>query len=223
MPAERSIPTQGDWIHAVKDDCQVCHQMGNKITREMPRNLGTFPSATEAWKRRIMSGQVGEEMRINMGHFGYDRGIAMFADWTQRITAGEVPPAPPRPQGIERNIVLTIWDFGGPATFLHSEVSTDKWNPQVNANGPVYNGDWSGGTLVLVDPEENSASTIKIPLRNEADRKYMPTWSPQQLMAPSPYWGNRSSGRRRRQSQEHADGSQRPAVDQHGESQAGSA
>ena len=184
------IPTQADWIHAVKDDCQVCHQMGNKITREMPRNLGTFPNATEAWKRRIISGQLGEEMKINMGHFGYDRGIAMFADWTQRITAGEVPPTPPRPQGIERNIVLTIWDFGGPATFLHGEVATDKWNPQVNANGPVYNGDWSGGTLVLVDPEENSASTIKLPLRNEADRKFMPTWSPQHVVAPSPYWGN---------------------------------
>ena len=42
---------------------------------------------------------------------GYDRGIAMFADWTDRITAGEVPPAPPRPQGIERNVVLTLWDF----------------------------------------------------------------------------------------------------------------
>ena len=53
-------------------------------------------------------------MVARMNVFGYDRGIAMFADWTERINAGEVPPAPPRPQGIERNVVLTLWDIAGP-------------------------------------------------------------------------------------------------------------
>jgi hypothetical protein len=183
-----AFPTQGDWINAVK--CESCHALGDKVTREMPRNLGTFPSATDAWKRRIQSGQEAWGMIRAVNQFGYDRGIAMFADWTERITAGEVPPEPPRPKGLERNIVLTVWDFAGPKAFLHSEVSTNRWNPQENANGPVYNADWSGGTLELVDPQENTASTIKIPLRNEADRKSMPTWSHQEVTAPSPYWGN---------------------------------
>jgi hypothetical protein len=83
-----------------------------------------------------------------------------------------------------------VWDFGGPKSFLHSEVSTNRWDPQVNPGGPVYNGDWSGGTIVLVDPQENSASTITIPLPKEVNRKDMPTWSPQQITATSPYWGN---------------------------------
>jgi hypothetical protein len=194
MPAPdgggKPVPTQGDWIDSVKTGCQTCHQLGNKTTREMPRNLGTFPDATKAWERRIQSSQVGGNMVARMNVFGYDRGIAMFADWTQRVTNGEVPPAPPRPSGVERNVVLTLWDIAGPKSFLHSEVSTNRYNPTVNKNGPVYNGDWSGGTLVEVDPEENTASTIKIPLPRESDRKSMPTWSPQSLTAPSPYWGN---------------------------------
>jgi len=185
-----AIPTQGHWIDSVKTGCEACHQLGDRMTREMPKNLGTFPSAADAWKRRIQSSQVGASMVNSMSRLGYDRGIAMFADWTQRITEGEVPSAPPRPAGLERNVVLTVWDIAGPKSFLHSQVSTSRWDPHVNANGPSYNGDWSGGTLVLVDPQENSASTIKIPLPKEADVKSMPTWSPQQLTAPSPYWGN---------------------------------
>ena len=60
---------------------------------------------------------------------GRQRGLEMFARWTDRIAAGEVPPAPPRPQGRERNLVLTMWDWGGPATFAHDELTTDKRNP----------------------------------------------------------------------------------------------
>ncbi len=47
------IPTQAHWVDLVKSGCQACHQMGTKITREMPRNLGTFPSVTDAWERRV--------------------------------------------------------------------------------------------------------------------------------------------------------------------------
>ena len=74
-----AIPTQAHWVDLVKSGCQACHQMGTKIIREMPRNLGTFPSATAAWDRRIRSGQTGGEMVDTMSQFGYNQGIAMFA------------------------------------------------------------------------------------------------------------------------------------------------
>ena len=64
--------------------------------------------------------------------------IKNFADWTDRIAAGEVPPAPPRPQGLERNVVITEWDWADPKAYLHDEVSTDRRQPTVNANGPIY-------------------------------------------------------------------------------------
>ena len=69
---------------------------------------------------------------------GTQRALAMFADWTDRIAAGEVPPAPPRPQGVERNVVITQWDWADPKAYLHDEVSTDRRNPTVNANGLIY-------------------------------------------------------------------------------------
>ena len=74
-------------------------------------------------------------MSGGLNNMGRERALAMFADWTDRIAAGEVPPAPPRPQGIERNVVITQWDWADPKAYLHDEVSTDRRNPTLNANG----------------------------------------------------------------------------------------
>ena len=68
-------------------------------------------------------------MRRRSTSLGRERALAMFADWTDRIAAGELPPAPPRPQGIERNVVITEWDWADPKAYLHDEVSTDRRNP----------------------------------------------------------------------------------------------
>lgn len=195
MPAPagggRAMPTQGNYIDSIKSGCQACHILGDEITRDMPKNLGTFTSTSAAWQRRILSGQLGPDMLRSMGNIGYERGISMFADWTDRIDAGEVPPAPPRPQGIERNVVLTLWDFGASNSFLHGVAVSNRYDTHVNAHGPVYNADWHGGTLLVVDPQENTASSMAVPLPPSANRSAMPTWSPQQPVSePSPYWGD---------------------------------
>ena len=90
-----------------------------------------------------------------LNQFGRKRVLEMFADWTDRIAKGEVPPTPPRPQGAERNIVITEWDFAEPKVYLHDVVSTDRRNPRVNANGPVYGSlELSADYLPVVDPED---------------------------------------------------------------------
>ena len=109
--------------------CTACHQLGTRGTREIPKALGTFHSSAEAWERRVQSGQAGAQMVGGLNAMGKDRALAMFADWTDRIAGGEVPPAPPRPQGVERNIVITQWDWADPKAYLHDEVSTDRRNP----------------------------------------------------------------------------------------------
>jgi hypothetical protein len=165
--------------------------MGNKATREIEPELGTFDSPSLAWERRLMSGQTGQQMTNNLNNFGHDRGLAMFAEWSNRIAKGDVPPAPPRPQGIERNVVITLWDFGTETSFFHDVISTDEWNPTTNAYGPIYGLDFSAGTIAILDPAKNTKSAmIKIPLRNENDRKLMRPHTAQQVAAPSPYWGN---------------------------------
>ena len=60
---------------------------------------------------------------------GRDALLDALADWSGRIAAGEAPEAPPRPKGIERNIVITQWDWGDKFTYAHDEVATDKRQP----------------------------------------------------------------------------------------------
>ena len=44
--------------------------------------------------------------------------LDIFAQWSDRIQAGEVPAAPPRPQGVERNLVITEWDWSDATGFI---------------------------------------------------------------------------------------------------------
>ena len=49
-----------------------------------------------------------------IGRLDAQRAFKLFADWTDRIAAGELPAAKPtRPQGVERNVVITLWDWAG--------------------------------------------------------------------------------------------------------------
>jgi hypothetical protein len=204
-PAERDAPStstggdrpanqieqkvsQADWIYSLKRGCGACHEMGNKFTREIPSALGHFDTGAEAWQRRIQSGQEGGTMVRGVSLLGYDLGIGMFSDWTNRVAAGELPPTPARPDGIERNVVVTLWDVGTPKSFVHDAISTDKHNPRANANGPVYATEWSSGMFEGIDPVENTKFAMKIPVP-EVAAEFRRT-HPQKMLKPSPYWGD---------------------------------
>ena len=181
-----NMESQAEWIRTLKSGgCMACHQLGNKATREVPVELGEFDSLETAWDRRIQSGQAGGSMVRGLNGLGRPRALTMFADWTERITAGELPPAPPRPQGTERNIVITQWDWADPKAYLHDEASTDKRDPTVNANGPIYGAlEASADYVPVLDPVRHVASQAKIPVRDPDT----PVAAGPPLM-PSPYWG----------------------------------
>ena len=120
-----NMKSQGQWLHFLKtDSCWSCHQLGEKATREIPKSLGHFDSSTAAWARRILSGQAGNNMINGLAQLGPERALPMFADWTDRIAAGELPPTPPRPQGVERNVVITEWNWADPKAYLHDEIAS---------------------------------------------------------------------------------------------------
>jgi hypothetical protein len=181
-----AMATQHHWINQIKTNCVVCHQIGNEATRKFPEALGKFESSVAAWDHRVKVGQDGRTMTNAVDVLGRQRGLEMFADWTDRIAAGELPPVPPRPQGIERNLVLTLWDWGGRSTFAHDELTTDKRNPTANPNGLIYGVDWGNDAFLIVDPVRNSTTEMGIPV---LDPK-VPPGKPQSMPAPSPYWGN---------------------------------
>ena len=182
-----NIKTQGDWIQRTKSGgCTACHALGTKGTREIPAALGQFPNSVAAWDRRVKSGQAGAQMNNGLNNFGRTRVLKMFADWTDLIKAGELPPAPQRPQGVERNVVITQWDWADPKAYLHDVVSTDRRNPRVNANGPVYGAlELSADYTPVLNPVTNTASRIPLTVRD-------PNTPPTSAAMPetSPYWGD---------------------------------
>jgi len=180
--------TQAQWIEHVKtDSCEACHQLGNKATREIPKGIGTFESTLAAWDRRVQSGQDGGGIMNNfVNRFGRERLLKMYADWTDRIAAGEYPPQPPpRPQGVERNIVITQWDWADPKEYFHDAIASDKRNPRVNANGSIYGvHENSSDHLTVLDPARLTPSQLTIPVRDQAL-----TAVSGQVGQPSAYWG----------------------------------
>ena len=178
---------QGQWLDLTKTDgCYTCHQLGNKATRTIPKELGHFNSSVEAWARRIASGQAMTNMTNNIGRFDAQRMLGQFADWTDRIAAGELPASrPERPQGLERNVVISLWDWSRPTAYLHDEISSDKRNPTVNAYGLIYGATEESTDFVpVLDPVRHTASEMKVPVR---DPKTPSTKN--NPMAPSAYWG----------------------------------
>ena len=183
----KELKTQGQWLDVIKTDgCFTCHQLGNKATRTIPKQLGEFPSSAQAWARRIQSGQAMTQMAAAIARIDSQRALELFGDWTDRIAAGELPASQPaRPQGVERNVVITLWDWAGPKSYLHDEIASDRRNPTVNANGPLYGSPEESSNFVpILDPVRNTKSEVKMPVRDPATPS-----SKSNPMAASPYWG----------------------------------
>ena len=132
--------SQAMWLANIKSQgCGSCHQLGNKPTRIIEAKLGKFDNSLSAWTYRMQVGPAAEIMVRNIGQLDSQHALKNFADWSDRIAAGELPKSQPaRPTGLERNVVVTLWDWGTPTDYLHDEVATDRRNPTVNANGKIY-------------------------------------------------------------------------------------
>jgi hypothetical protein len=181
--------TQNHWINSLKSDCNFCHQLGNQLTRTVDdvfKAKPEFTTHTQAWEWRLGLGVRGTNMYSVLLRQGKDPSLKTFSSWTERIAAGEVPPAPPRPAGIERNVVATLWDVGDDHSFMHDQISTDKNHPTVNGGGRNYAVNAGHGQLVVLDTAENSTFTLDIPTR--APRDQVPSRFPAPNR-PSIFWG----------------------------------
>jgi hypothetical protein len=175
-------------------DCIGCHQLGQESTRTVPAQFGHFDSGADAWMRRTASGQAGEMMTNRLaGELG---GVPYkyFGDWTDRVAKGELPKhQPPRPQGLERNVVVTAWEWSTPDKYLHDLISSDKRKPTVNAYGPLYGSpEYSTDNMPILDPKTNTVSFFKMPV---ADPSMPLSLGPGHAGAvkplqPSAYWGD---------------------------------
>ena len=137
-----NFKTQEQWLNFVKTNgCGNCHQIGNYATRTIPAAFGHFEISHDAWMQRLWVGPAGHDMVNFITQLMTPDGgqLAALADWTDRIKAGELPSrSPPRPVGVERNLVVTVRDWLDPKHYLHDLTTTDRRHPTVNAYGPIY-------------------------------------------------------------------------------------
>ena len=168
--------------------CVGCHQMGNESTRTMPEAFADIESSEQAWARRIASGQAGSNMARIAGGLLKGLPIKYFADWSDRIAAGEIPAqVPDRPAGIERNVVTTIRDWSSPQFYMHDLSGTDRRDPTVNGYGPLYGApELSTDEMPILDPVRNTATVYNVPVRDDDT----PSTNAAPVTAPSPYWGD---------------------------------
>ena len=157
---------------------------------EIPHGRGK--THEEAWMRRIQSGQAGEQMitlaagDLGGGPFKY------LGDWTERVAKGELPHAKPtRPQGVERNIVVTLRDWHNDKQYLHDLIASDRRYPTVNAYGPLYGQcEHACDDMPILDPVKNVATNFVLPTTPDMPLALGPGNAGSiKILGPSAYWG----------------------------------
>jgi hypothetical protein len=180
------VKDQPEWLNVIKSGgCNACHSMGSPGTRTIPKDF-MHMNSTEAWARRIQSGQALTQMARDISRLDSQRALSLFADWTDRIAAGELPFAQPqRPQGIERNVVLTLWDWSTPTGYMHDLIGTDRRKPTLYPNGKLYGAtEDSTADFPVLDPMTHTATQVRHPVRDPKTHN-----SKADPMQPSPHWG----------------------------------
>jgi hypothetical protein len=96
------------------------------------------------------------------------RVVPVLREWTDRIAKGELPHSrPQRPEGVERNIVVTLRDWMDEKHYLHDLISSDRRYPTGERQRTAVR-------IARVQlrhhadsrPAENKATTFRLPVRD---------------------------------------------------------
>jgi hypothetical protein len=142
------------WANSFKLGCQLCHQVGSVMTRARTRELFDYGLKKSTY------------MHVTADGLGRERLLDTLSEWSGRIMDGATPEPPPRPHGIERNLVVTQWAWGDGFTYAHDEIATDKRQPTLYANAPIYGVDLANDRLLALDPRTHVATSTAVPTLN---------------------------------------------------------
>ena len=166
--------------------CVGCHQLGQLATR-------TIPPAFRVRDRRSSLDAphaIGPGRRADGRHGGPAgrHAVQVSRRLDRPVAAGELPSwTPPRPAGLERNVVATVRDWANREAYLHDLTATDRRNPTVNGYGELYGSpELSTDEFPILDPVANTATTFTPPVR-DADTASTHEYP---VTQPSAYWGD---------------------------------
>lgn len=157
VASEYPYPSKEVWLGQFKLNCIYCHQFGSAPTR-LP--------AVALYDYGLQKAGTMDDVAVQL-----DRDILMgvLDNWAKKMAAGETPKAsPPRPEGIERNFVITQWNWGEKYSYSHDEIATDRRNPHLYPDGPIYGVDIGNDHLLILDPVTHSADQVDLPTYEHA-------------------------------------------------------
>ena len=130
-------------------------------------------------------------MHATANGLGRDRLLDALAGWTGRIPAGETPPAPPRPQGVERNLVITQWEWGDLYATRTTRSRPTSATRRRYANGKIYGVDLANDRVLSVDPITHTADVLQCPRWADSKRH----GASRTIVPPQPAASGRSAAR----------------------------
>ena len=143
--------------------CVGCHQLGQLVDAHASRRRsGKFTNRAEAWMRRVQSGQAGALMVNTLaGQLAARRSSISATGPIASPRASCRTPSRRGRKGVERNIVVTTWDWGDPKKYLHDLIASDRRNPTVNAYGPLFGSpEYATDKMPILDPKTNTVTNF---------------------------------------------------------------
>ena len=149
--AEFQYESGKTWADQFKLNCVICHQPGSAVTR-----LANRDALAIGLKKTALMQMLADQLNTDIV-------LDVLSEWGQEIAAGVTPThTPARPAGIERNMVITQWEYGERYTYAHDVISTDKRNPHLYANQEIYGLDIGNDHLLILDPSQHEWKKIKL-------------------------------------------------------------
>ena len=187
--------TQAEWLAVMKSrSCIGCHQLGQAVD---PHDAGSIRRYQVKRRgvdapRAIRAGRSADgEPARRPPRWG---AIQVFRRLDRPHRQG--PAAAQQAQaarGIERNVVVTWWEWSDPRKYLHDLISSDRRYPTVNANGPLFGSpEYSTDMLPILNPKTHTVTYFRAPVRDEDTPEALGPGHAaiEKPLQPSPYWGD---------------------------------
>ena len=147
----------------------------SRATRSARRERATIPQGARRLREFRRSVAAPPPVRPGAGLHGARHHAARHAGGAADCSAtgpiaspaGELPvrASPSGRAASSATSSITLWDWSRPTAYLHDEISTDRHNPRVNANGKIYGSPEDSSDFVPDARPEDATSRARCCIR----------------------------------------------------------
>ena len=161
--------TQSEWLSVVKNiGLHRLPSAGPAVDPHGPRGVRRVQVGRGSMAAPHQAGQAGELMTNPLAGYLGGAPYKYFGEWTDRIAKGELPPSKPtRPQGLERNVVVTTWDWGDRRSIPARPDRLGPAQPDRQRLWPALRlARIRTDVLPILDPKTHTVTDFKAPVRD---------------------------------------------------------